>query len=115
MLITSQPASWNHFDSARVEKRGPWIVTTVPPSRPVAREECDALVPNLAAHARRRRLAVRSLDFHFLDVLEERVEAGAPEDPDLSARHAAASLEPELQWWRRLPALTVRFTFALRR
>src|SRR6266536_3262542 len=33
MLITSQPASWNHFDSARVEKRGPWIVTTVPPFR----------------------------------------------------------------------------------
>jgi hypothetical protein len=33
MLITSQPASWNQRDSARVEKRGPWIVTTVPPSR----------------------------------------------------------------------------------
>ena len=31
MLMTSQPASWNHLDSARVEKRGPWTVTTVPP------------------------------------------------------------------------------------
>jgi hypothetical protein len=32
MLMTCQPASWNHFDSERVEKRGPWIVTTVPRS-----------------------------------------------------------------------------------
>ena len=33
MLIVSKPAAWNHFDSARVEKRGPWMTTTVPPSR----------------------------------------------------------------------------------
>ena len=33
MLMTSHPASWNHFDSARVEKRGPLTTTTVPPSR----------------------------------------------------------------------------------
>ena len=32
MLMISQPASWNHFDSERVEKRGPWITTTVPVS-----------------------------------------------------------------------------------
>ena len=32
MLMTSQPASLNHFDSALVEKRGPWMTTTVPRS-----------------------------------------------------------------------------------
>ena len=32
MLITSQPDCWNQRDSARVEKRGPWMTTTVPPS-----------------------------------------------------------------------------------
>ena len=31
MLTTSQPAAANQRDSARVEKRGPWITTTVPP------------------------------------------------------------------------------------
>ena len=30
MLMTSQPASLNHFDSDFVEKRGPWMTTTVP-------------------------------------------------------------------------------------
>ena len=30
MLITSHPASRNQLDSARVEKRGPWMTTTVP-------------------------------------------------------------------------------------
>ena len=33
MLTTSQPEAENHADSARVEKRGPWMTTTVPPSR----------------------------------------------------------------------------------
>ena len=28
--MTSQPASLNHFDSDLVEKRGPWMTTTVP-------------------------------------------------------------------------------------
>ena len=32
MLMTSQPASLNHFDSDFVEKRGPWMTTTVPVS-----------------------------------------------------------------------------------
>ena len=32
MLMTSQPASLNHFDSLLVEKRGPWMTTTVPRS-----------------------------------------------------------------------------------
>ena len=32
MLMTSQPASLNHFDSAFVEKRGPPMTTTVPRS-----------------------------------------------------------------------------------
>src|SRR6187401_1290666 len=32
MLMTSQPASLNHFDSDFVEKRGPWMTTTVPRS-----------------------------------------------------------------------------------
>jgi hypothetical protein len=32
MLMTSHPASENHFDSALVEKRGPWMTTTVPRS-----------------------------------------------------------------------------------
>src|SRR5580765_6061728 len=186
MLITSQPASWNHFDSARVEKRGPWIVTTVPPSwtgipsslavstssarrsgqygsaaetcvvsgavvegvrtaaravdelvaddelaepqlrfqrpggvrpddaadaellhppdirsigdrvrrqlviGPMTRQEGDALALELTEHKRPRRLAVRGLELHLLDVVEERVEARAPEDPDLCARHPAA-------------------------
>src|SRR5581483_7051834 len=31
MLITSIPADRYHADSARVENRGPWITTTVPP------------------------------------------------------------------------------------
>ena len=30
MLMTSQPSALNHFDSARVEKRGPWMTTMVP-------------------------------------------------------------------------------------
>ena len=30
MLMTSQPASLNHFDSDLDEKRGPWMTTTVP-------------------------------------------------------------------------------------
>jgi len=30
--MTSQPASLNHFDSALVEKRGPWMITIVPRS-----------------------------------------------------------------------------------
>jgi hypothetical protein len=32
MFTTCQPAEENHFDSARVEKRGPWMTTTVPAS-----------------------------------------------------------------------------------
>jgi hypothetical protein len=32
MLMTFQPLPWNHLDSARVEKRGPWMTTMVPPS-----------------------------------------------------------------------------------
>ena len=32
MLMTSQPASLNHFDSLLVENRGPWMTTTVPRS-----------------------------------------------------------------------------------
>ena len=32
MLMTSQPASLNHLDSAFVEKRGPSMTTTVPRS-----------------------------------------------------------------------------------
>ncbi len=31
--MTPQPIAENHLLSARVEKRGPWITTTVPPSR----------------------------------------------------------------------------------
>ena len=51
MLIVSQPASWNHLDSARVEKRGPWMTTTVPPSR--------ALMPSSPAVSTRRAPAGR--------------------------------------------------------
>ena len=50
----------------------------------VAREERDALAADLADRERRRRLPVRRLDLDLLDVLEERVEAGAAEDADLS-------------------------------
>ncbi len=32
MFTTSQPLPRNHDDSARVENRGPWMTTTVPPS-----------------------------------------------------------------------------------
>ena len=32
MLMTSQPASLNHFDSLFVENLGPWMTTTVPRS-----------------------------------------------------------------------------------
>ena len=32
MFTTDQPIFWNHSLSAVVEKRGPWMVTTVPPS-----------------------------------------------------------------------------------
>ncbi len=31
--MTSHPIAENHLLSDRVEKRGPWITTTVPPSR----------------------------------------------------------------------------------
>ena len=33
MFTTSQPEAEYQADSARVEKRGPWMTTTVPPSR----------------------------------------------------------------------------------
>src|ERR1041385_4004684 len=55
---------------------------------PVARQERDPLAADLADHERPGRLPVRGVELDLLDVLEERVEAGAPEDPDLG-RHAA--------------------------
>src|SRR5262249_45304377 len=57
----------------------------------VAREEGHALSAELADDERRRRFAVRRLDLDLLDVVEERVEARAAEDPDLRLRHARES------------------------
>jgi hypothetical protein len=44
MLMTSQPALANHFDSARVEKRGPWMTTIVPRSCVVIPRERSASI-----------------------------------------------------------------------
>src|SRR4029453_9420617 len=51
------------------------------------REESDALPTDLTHRERRRRLAVRRLHRHLLDVFEERVEARPAEHADLSPRH----------------------------
>src|SRR5919202_6781002 len=49
MLTTSQPADENHLDSARVEKRGPWMTTTVPPSWTVTPSDRAASTAALAS------------------------------------------------------------------
>ncbi len=49
MLTTDHPAAENHCDSARVEKRGPWMTTTVPPSctgTPSARAAASVTPPS---------------------------------------------------------------------
>src|SRR6266550_5642699 len=59
---------------------------------PVPRQECDAGAADLADHERRRRLAVRRVELDLLDLVQERVEARAAEDPDRRLRHAAAKV-----------------------
>jgi len=59
---------------------------------PVSRKEGHRDTSDSPDVERRRRVAVRGLDGHFLDVLEERVEAGSPEDPDADGAQAERSL-----------------------
>jgi hypothetical protein len=53
---------------------------------PVAREKRDSAAADLADGEWRRRPSVRSIDLDLLDVFEERVEARAPKDADLSPK-----------------------------
>src|SRR3972149_6526776 len=86
MLMTSQPASLNHFDSAFVENRGPPMTTIVPrswTSIPWARAGAGKEGPPPAGHAgeeeRVRRRAVGRVHLDLANVIEERVEARAAE------------------------------------
>jgi hypothetical protein len=53
----------------------------------VARQERDAPAAEVADRHGRGRLPVRRVDLDLLDVVEERVEAGAAEDADLGVSH----------------------------
>ena len=55
------------------------------------REECDAYAADLSDRQRRGRSSVRRVECDLLHVLEERVEARAPEDPDTSGAQADRS------------------------
>jgi hypothetical protein len=55
----------------------------------VARDEDDAAPSDLADHRRRRGVPVGRPHLDDLRFLQERGEARAPEDPDLSDRHDA--------------------------
>ncbi len=59
---------------------------------PVPRQEGHAASPDLADRDGAGRRTVRRFDGVLLDALEERVEPGASEDPDLRARQAVFSL-----------------------
>src|SRR4030067_627729 len=61
MLSNSHPAEANEALSALVEKRGPWITTTVPPSwtvRAVDPGECEGRHVRPIRHERRRELVI---------------------------------------------------------
>jgi len=58
----------------------------------VPREERHGDAPNVADVERRRGVTVRRLHGNFLDVLEEGIEAGSPEDPDADGAQAERSL-----------------------
>jgi hypothetical protein len=66
---------------------------------PVPREERYPASSDLAEGDGTGRRAVRRLDGPFLDVLEQRVEPGAAEDPDLGLGQAVsfAPVEEELE------------------
>jgi hypothetical protein len=58
----------------------------------VPREERHGDAPDVADVERRRGVTVRRLHGHFLDVLEEGIEAGSAEDPDVGGAQAERSL-----------------------
>jgi hypothetical protein len=66
--------------------RGELVLASVP------REERHGDASDVPDVERRRRVAVRRLDGHLLDVLEEGVEAGSAEDPDADGAQAERSL-----------------------
>src|SRR5947209_2199617 len=86
MLMTSHPSDWNHLDSERVENRRPCTTTTGPPSWTGSHSQ-----PCSHQHGGRR-LSVRRVDVDLLDVVEERVEPGAAEHPDLGGAQADFSV-----------------------
>jgi hypothetical protein len=58
----------------------------------VSRQERDVDAADVADRERCRWLSVRRLDLDLLDIIEERVEPGAPEDPDAGGGQAERSL-----------------------
>ncbi len=94
MLIVSQPISWNHFDSARVEKRGPWMTTTVPPSRAGMPSS-----PAVSTRSARRSGAVRvgGRDVRRLGPVVEGVRPPARPVDELVADDELAELELGLE------------------
>jgi hypothetical protein len=84
---------------------------------PVAREERDVDAADVSDVERTRGVSVRRLHRDLLDVVEERVEAGAPEDPDAGGAQAERSLaladdgeEPSLLPEAALPSLEELFS-----
>ena len=81
---------------AVVDLRGRQLVRAAVP-----RQERDALAADVADRDGRRRRAVRRVDRHLLDVVEQRVEAAAAEDADLRVGHAASRRQPACSSRRR--------------
>ena len=82
-----------------------WVLVFLP----VPGEERDPASSDLAEGDGTGRLPVRRLDGPFLDALEQRVEPGAAEDPDLGLGQAV-SFAPEVE--EELEDLEVSFFFS---
>ena len=94
MLMTSQPASLNHFDSAFVEKRGPWMTTTVPrswTSMPWSRIVVDREL------AKDRVVDIGRREVGHDRAVVERVDAAAGAVDELVAHDEVAGLDVELR------------------
>ena len=92
--MTSQPASLNHFDSALVEKRGPLMMTIVPPLVDVD--------PVLPADLERDPAQLRVVDVGRREMghdraVEERVLAAAGPVDELVAEDEVAGLDVTLE------------------
>ena len=94
MFTTSQPAALNQRDSALLEKRGPWITTTVPPST-------TGISSSVAAStSTSRRLGAIRLgrgDVGGLRPVVERVLAAAGAVHELVGHHECARPEVRLE------------------